>query len=53
MNHILIISGHPDLDTASFSNQHILQKIAEKLPFVEIRYLHKAHQNYEFGIAAE
>lgn len=53
MSKILIVSGHPDLDNQSFSNQHILQQLGERLPQAEIHYLHQAHRHYEFDVAAE
>ncbi|GAA78249.1 NAD(P)H-dependent oxidoreductase [Pseudoalteromonas sp. BSi20495] len=53
MSNILIVSGHPDLDTESFSNKYIMQQLGNRLPQGSIHYLHQAHKNYEFDIAAE
>ena len=46
MKNVLIVSGHPELDT-SIANQTILSEVAQALPEAEIRRLDTLYPNYQ------
>lgn len=52
MKNVLIVSGHPELDT-SIANQTILSEVAQALPEAEIRRLDTLYPDYKFDIEAE
>jgi putative NADPH-quinone reductase len=52
MPHILIVSGHPDLNH-SIANATILDELATALPDAEIRRLDWLYPDGKFNIAAE
>ncbi|WP_084824326.1 NAD(P)H-dependent oxidoreductase [Neisseria sp. HMSC061B04] len=52
MKNVLIVSGHPELNT-SIANQTILSEVAQALPEAEIRRLDTLYPNYQFDIEAE
>ena len=52
MKNVLIVSGHPELDT-SIANQTILSEVAQALPEAEIRRLDTLYPNYQFDIETE
>ena len=52
MKNILIISGHPDLNT-SVANATILDEVKKALSEAEIRRLDSLYPDYRFDIAAE
>lgn len=52
MKNVLIVSGHPELNT-SIANQTILSEVAQTLPEAEIRRLDTLYPDYKFDIEAE
>ena len=52
MSNVLVISGHPTLDT-SITNQIILQQLQGQLDHLEIRKLDNLYPDYQIDIAAE
>ncbi len=52
MAHILVVSGHPDLNH-SIANATILDELATALPDAEIRRLDWLYPDGKFNIAAE
>ncbi len=52
MKNVLIVSGHPDLNT-SVANSEILQTIEKALPNAKIHRLDSLYPNYQFDIEAE
>lgn len=52
MAHILVVSGHPDLNH-SIANATILDELATALPDAEIRRLDLLYPDGKFNIAAE
>ena len=52
MKNILIISGHPDLNT-SVANATILDEVKKALSEAEIRRLDSLYPDYKFDVAAE
>lgn len=52
MKHILIVSGHPDLND-SFANKTILEELNKQLPEAEIAYLDKLYPDYRIDVQTE
>lgn len=52
MSKILVISGHPNLET-SFTNTLILDQLAANLPALSIRRLDSLYPDYQIDVAAE
>ncbi|CAM3550600.1 NAD(P)H-dependent oxidoreductase [Parendozoicomonas haliclonae] len=52
MSHVVVISGHPDLEQ-SFTNTVILDQLASRLDSVDIRRLDTLYPDYKIDVAAE
>ncbi|WP_162048448.1 NAD(P)H-dependent oxidoreductase [Vibrio taketomensis] len=52
MSQVLVISGHPDLDS-SYTNSVVLQLVSEQLDNVSVRRLDELYPDYQIDVAAE
>ena len=52
MKNVLIVSGHPDLNS-SVANKTILEEVAKALPEAKIHQLDALYPTYQFDITAE
>ena len=52
MKNVLVVCGHPDLNT-SVANKAIVEEISARLPQAEIRKLDELYPTYQFDVKAE
>ncbi|CAM3825422.1 Glutathione-regulated potassium-efflux system ancillary protein KefF [Vibrio aerogenes CECT 7868] len=52
MSHVVVISGHPNLEK-SWTNKIILQQLDQQVESIDIRYLDQQYPDYKIDIEAE